>query len=74
MPLSDEESTNRPFTPKDAAEYLEISEKTLLKLLRAGELPAAKIGRQWRISRQALDEFIAGAGNKATNKRKPKAK
>ena len=75
MTLTDEEKQGRALTAEDAAEYLQISLKTALKLLRSGELPAAKVGRQWRISRQALDDFLAGAGagKKPTGTRKAKS-
>lgn len=42
------------------AEFLGISEKTLIKLLREEHVPARKIGREWRFSREALIRWLAG--------------
>ena len=39
---------------EQTAEFLGISEKTLIKLLREEHVPARKIGREWRFSREAL--------------------
>lgn len=44
---------------EQAMEFLNVSEKTLLKLLREEHIPARKIGREWRFSRQALLRWIA---------------
>jgi len=60
MTLTEEEKQDRAMTAEDAAEYLQISVKTVLKLLRAGEIPAKKVGHQWRVSRQALETYLAG--------------
>jgi len=39
----------RPASPREAAAYLGLSEWTIRRLLRDGEIPARKIGSQWRI-------------------------
>ena len=41
------------------AEFLGISEKTLIKLLREEHIPARKIGREWRFSREALIRWLS---------------
>jgi excisionase family DNA binding protein len=43
-----------------AAILLKVSTKTLLRLARAGELPARKVGREWRFEKSALLDHIAG--------------
>ena len=35
-----------------------VSEKTVRRWISAGDLPAAKLGSQWRIRPQDLDDFI----------------
>ncbi|HBT17588.1 MAG TPA: hypothetical protein DEB05_11615 [Firmicutes bacterium] len=47
---------------EEASELLGVSSKTLLKILREEEVPARKIGREWRFSRNALLNWLA-AGN-----------
>lgn len=44
---------------EQAAGFLGISEKTLIKLLREEHIPARKIGREWRFSREALVHWLA---------------
>lgn len=46
------------MNPKQAAEHLQVSLRTLYKLLRTKEIPARKVGGQWRIARSRLDEYI----------------
>lgn len=48
--------------PEEAARYLRISKPTLYKLIRNGEIPAKKIGNQWRVSKTVLDEIVKGGG------------
>jgi excisionase family DNA binding protein len=42
----------------EACELLRVSSKTLAKVLRTEDLPARKIGREWRFSRTALIEWV----------------
>lgn len=42
----------------EAAIYLGVSVFSLRKLAREGRLPAGKVGRQWRFSKEDLDAFL----------------
>lgn len=44
---------------EQAIEFLGVSEKTIIKMLREEHVPARKIGREWRFSREALIKWIA---------------
>ena len=44
---------------EQAVEFLGVREKTLIKLLREEHIPARKIGREWRFSREALMRWLA---------------
>ncbi|GEM_PF-271458 len=44
---------------EQAIKFLGVSEKTLIKLLREEHIPARKIGREWRFSRDALIHWLA---------------
>ena len=46
------------LTLSEVAEYLKISEKTLLKMVNSGEIPSAKIGNQWRFSRAMINDWL----------------
>jgi excisionase family DNA binding protein len=47
------------LTPADAAKALGVSEADVLATLEAGDLKGKKIGTAWRITRKALDDFLA---------------
>ena len=46
------------FTVKEAAQYLKLSEMTILRLANQGFIPGAKIGRQWRFSKEDVVSLI----------------
>lgn len=48
------------MTLAEVATYLKLSEKTLLKMVKTGEIPCAKIANQWRFSRPMIDDWIRG--------------
>lgn len=49
---------------EEASQLFQVSSKTFLKLLREDNLPARKIGREWRFSRTALLNWIAQGNSK----------
>ncbi len=46
------------LTIPEVAALLRISEKSAYKLAQAGDLPAFKVGNQWRFRRAELDAWI----------------
>lgn len=44
----------------EAAAYLGVSTRTFHKVLHQGEMPGRKVGREWKFSRRALEQWIAG--------------
>ena len=48
------------MTPSEAAAYLRVSEEDVMAAITAGELKAKKIGNAFRISKDALDAYLAG--------------
>lgn len=47
------------MTTAEAAEYLGLPPLTVRRMARDGELPALKIGRQWRLKKTLLDQWVA---------------
>ena len=45
--------------PADAARALGVSEADVMAVLESGELKGKKIGASWRITRSALDAYLA---------------
>ena len=50
------------LTAEEVADYLKINIRTVYKLLETGELQGRKIGRIWRITESAVNEYMAGGG------------
>lgn len=46
---------------EEVAERLGVHRTTVYRLVMAGELPAAKIGRQWRIEPDDLERYLRRA-------------
>ena len=53
------------LTPKQVAERLQVTERTVYGWLRRGTLPALKLGRLWRIRSEDLEAFLESARAKA---------
>ena len=62
---ADVDETNM-LTIAEVAKYLKLHELTVRRLAREGELPAFKVGRQWRIKRDLLEEWIAERSGKGS--------
>jgi len=46
------------MTPAEAAQVLRVSEEDVLAAIKAGDLKAKKLGNAFRISKEALEEFL----------------
>jgi excisionase family DNA binding protein len=51
---------NRILTVPQAAAQLQVSERTVYEWLRDGKLPGRKIGKVWRLSADAINDFLRG--------------
>jgi excisionase family DNA binding protein len=49
------------MTPAEAATFLKVSEEDVVAAITAGDLKARKLGSAYRISKEALEEFLKGA-------------
>lgn len=49
---------DRLMTLKQLAEYLNVNDRTVLKLVREGTLPGVKIGNQWRFRKPMIDTWL----------------
>jgi excisionase family DNA binding protein len=68
------EDVDQIMTIEEVARYLSLHELTVRRLAREGEIPAFKIGRQWRVKKNLLDRWIErevmrniGEGSNRTN-------
>ena len=46
------------LTTEEVLGYLKVTPRTIYRLIRIGELPAVRIGRQWRFRRGDLDSWL----------------
>ncbi|RDV80911.1 helix-turn-helix domain-containing protein [Ammonifex thiophilus] len=49
------------LTPRQVAEKLKVSRKTVVKWIRSGKLPGRKIGTLWRVDANDLEAFLGRA-------------
>ncbi|MDF9409553.1 helix-turn-helix domain-containing protein [Pelotomaculum isophthalicicum JI] len=49
------------YTLDEVAEVLKLKKVTLYNYIRSGKLPAAKFGRDYRVTEEDLRVFIEGA-------------
>lgn len=47
------------LTIKDVAELFNVHTNTVRRWLRRGQLPGRQIGRSWRVSKAAIDAYLA---------------
>jgi excisionase family DNA binding protein len=58
-PMSALEQHQRFLTLREVAELVRISRTTVYGLARSGELPTVRVGGQIRVSRDALEKWLA---------------
>lgn len=52
------DTTSSIMTIEEVAEYLQLHPLTVRSLARSGAIPAFKVGRQWRIKRDVLVQWL----------------
>ncbi len=48
------------MTTTEVMEYLRITRKTVLKLIKTGKIKAAKVGKDYRYLRTEIEKFLRG--------------
>ncbi|AEY65841.1 helix-turn-helix domain-containing protein [Clostridium sp. BNL1100] len=46
------------LTPKQLAEFLQVSDQTIKRAIKAGKLNAFKVGKDWRIEKEAVKQWL----------------
>jgi len=49
---------DKMWTIKDVAEYLQLNEHTVYRMVRKGEIPAYKVAGQWRFKRELIEKWL----------------
>lgn len=50
------------LTVQEVAKMLGLSEVTIYRLAKKGEIPARKVGRSWRFSRSVIEKWVRKEG------------
>lgn len=54
-----EVSIDKPWlSVSDISAYMDVSPYVVTGLLRSGELPAVKFGREWRVAREDFETWL----------------
>jgi excisionase family DNA binding protein len=46
------------LTVADICDYMDVSTFVVTSVLRSGELPAVKFGREWRVARDDFEDWL----------------
>ncbi len=52
-------SKTRFLTVQEVADLMRVSSMTVYRLIKAGELPAVRVGRSFRVSEPDVDAYLA---------------
>ena len=59
------------YTLDEVADILKVTKRTLYTYVKEGKLPAVKMGKYWRVSKESLQAFIStGTPISDANRRK----
>lgn len=52
------DTTPEIYTVNDLMEILSVTRRTLLEYIKNGKIKAFKMGNEWRVTKQSLEDFI----------------
>ncbi len=55
----------RWLSAEEISQYLGVSKDTLYKLIEADNLPAYRIGKQWKFKKAAVDAWVVSHGDRS---------
>ena len=67
--MSEIEVRRTHYSPREVAKMFGVSARTVLNLIHTRELPAVRVGAQWRIAEQSLRAFTERAVTEFENER-----
>jgi excisionase family DNA binding protein len=54
------------LTTEEVLEYLQVTQRTVYRLIKAGRIPAVRVGRQWRFRKQDVDRWLESQQGRAS--------
>lgn len=58
------------MTVRDLAEYLNVTEKTIYRLVQRGEIPGFKVAGAWRFQRADIEAWIGDQKRASASRKK----
>ena len=53
------------LTTEEVLEYLQVNLRTIYRLIKAGKIPAVRVGRQWRFRKRDIDAWLESQRTRA---------
>jgi excisionase family DNA binding protein len=57
--MNDDRELPRFIKTEEVLKCLKVTPRTLYRLIRTGQLPAVRVGRQWRFRKADLEKWLA---------------
>ena len=57
----------RVLTVKEVADYLHVHQSTIYRMLKRAQLPAFRVGSDWRFNVETIDRWRLNADSRSTN-------
>jgi excisionase family DNA binding protein len=57
----------RVLTVKEVADYLHVHQSTIYRMLKRSQLPAFRVGSDWRFNVETIDRWRLSADSRSTN-------
>ena len=61
------------LTTEEVLDYLQVNLRTVYRLIKAGKLPAVRVGRQWRFRKRDVDAWLESQGSRHDRQPPPSA-
>jgi excisionase family DNA binding protein len=59
------------LTTEEVLEYLQVNLRTVYRLIKAGKIPAVRVGRQWRFRKRDIDAWLESQRPRAVRAQPP---
>jgi excisionase family DNA binding protein len=56
------------LTTEEVLEYLQVNLRTVYRLIKAGKIPAVRVGRQWRFRKRDIDAWLDSQRPRGTSR------
>jgi excisionase family DNA binding protein len=57
------------LTTEEVLDYLQVNLRTVYRLIKAGRIPAVRVGRQWRFRKQDIDAWLESQRTRSGRRR-----